>query len=235
MTCNEFIENLSELNDGQNFPKELLKGIYYSIKQEPIPWDPDIDLSSEPALGAAPTTATGSLTPQKPARTNLPTSGNDMNESIRPDGLPNGSTAQSPALPIAIGKTAGGVNPFLSAPDQETAVNYKKGYVMRKSCVEPNGKKTKLGKRSWKMYFMTLRDMVLYCFKDEKSVRVPGSFDDLTQAIRIHHGLAVRSDHRKKQFVFRLYTADQAQYLFQTSDEKELLTWIDSINAVVAR
>ena len=89
--------------------------------------------------------------------------------------------------------------------------------------------------RSWKMYFMTLRDMVLYCFKDEKSVRVPGSFDDLSQAIRVHHGLAVRSDHRKKQFVFRLYTADQAQYLFQTSDEKELLTWIDSINAVVAR
>ena len=35
--------------------------------------------------------------------------------------------------------------------------------------------------------------------------------------------------------VFRLYTSDQAQYLFQTSDEKELLTWIDSINAVVAR
>ena len=85
------------------------------------------------------------------------------------------------------------------------------------------------------MFFMTLRDMVLYCFKDEKSVRVPGSFDDLSQAIRVHHGLAVRSDHRKKQFVFRLYTADQAQYLFQTSDEKELLTWIDSINAVVAR
>ncbi len=35
--------------------------------------------------------------------------------------------------------------------------------------------------------------------------------------------------------LFRLYTSDQAQYLFQTSDEKELLTWIDSINAVVAR
>ena len=40
MTCNEFIENLSELNDGQNFPKDLLKGIYYSIKQEAIPWAP---------------------------------------------------------------------------------------------------------------------------------------------------------------------------------------------------
>jgi hypothetical protein len=55
------------------------------------------------------------------------------------------------------------------------------------------------------------------------------------QAIRVHHGLAVRADHRKKQFVFRLHTADQAQYLFQTSDDKELITWIDSINVVVAR
>ena len=158
-------------------------------------------------------------------------------------------------VPIAIGKTPGGVNPFLTAPDPETAVEYKKGYVMRKSCIDPNGKKTKLGKRSWKMYFMTLRDMVLYCFKDEKSLRNPGAFDDLSQvcqqsctqlmifsleidffqAIRVHHGLAVRADHRKKQFVFRLYTADQAQYLFQTSDDKELITWIDSINVVVAR
>jgi hypothetical protein len=139
----------------------------------------------------------------------LPGSAQDLSDAIRPDGQTNGSAAPSSIHPIAIGKTAGGVNPFLTAPDQETAVNYKKGYVMRKSCVDPNGKKTKLGKRSWKMYFMTLRDMVLYCFKDEKSVRVPGSFDDLSQAIRIHHGLAVRSDHRKKQFVFRLYTADQ--------------------------
>ncbi len=60
MTCNEFIENLSELNDGQNFPKELLKGIYYSIKQEAIPWAPDqevISLAAEPSTG-----------PQKPIR-----------------------------------------------------------------------------------------------------------------------------------------------------------------------
>ena len=38
MTCNEFIENLSELNDGTDFPRDLLRNIYYAIKQEPIPW-----------------------------------------------------------------------------------------------------------------------------------------------------------------------------------------------------
>ena len=180
-------------------------------------------------------TEPSSTQPQKPARINIPGANGELTDEIRPDGHSNGSSPVVASQPIALGQTAGGVNPFLSAPDQETAINYKKGYVMRKSCVDANGKRTKMGKRSWKMFFMTLRDMVLYCFKDEKSVRVPSSFDDLSQAIRIHHGLAVRSDHRKKQFVFRLYTADQAQYLFQTSDEKELLTWIDSINAVVAR
>ena len=145
MTCNEFIENLSELNDGQNFPKELLKGIYYSIKQEAIPWAPDLEISPDPASGQP---AAGAAQPQKPIRMSLPGSPGEIPDLVRQDGAghTNGSTASSP-LPIAIGKTAGGVNPFLSAPDQETAVNYKKGYVMRKSCVDPNGKKTKLGKR----------------------------------------------------------------------------------------
>lgn len=38
MTCNEFIDNLSELNDGDNFPKEILKNLYQSIKNYPLEW-----------------------------------------------------------------------------------------------------------------------------------------------------------------------------------------------------
>ena len=38
MTCADFIENLSELNDGENFPKEVLKSIFQSIKTEAIEW-----------------------------------------------------------------------------------------------------------------------------------------------------------------------------------------------------
>ena len=38
MTCPEFIENLAELNDGENFPIEVLKAIYQAIKNEPIEW-----------------------------------------------------------------------------------------------------------------------------------------------------------------------------------------------------
>jgi PH and SEC7 domain-containing protein len=42
------------------------------------------------------------------------------------------------------------------------------------------------------------------------------------------------TDYTKKQHVFRLETADQSEYLFQTSDSKELQSWIDTINFVCA-
>jgi PH/SEC7 domain-containing protein len=38
MTCSEFIENLSELNDGENFPREVLKQLYQAIKSYPLEW-----------------------------------------------------------------------------------------------------------------------------------------------------------------------------------------------------
>ena len=38
MTSAEFIENLAELNDGENFSKEILRTVYQSIKLEPIEW-----------------------------------------------------------------------------------------------------------------------------------------------------------------------------------------------------
>jgi PH and SEC7 domain-containing protein len=38
MTCSEFIDNLSELNDGENFPKDLLKQLYAAIKGAPLEW-----------------------------------------------------------------------------------------------------------------------------------------------------------------------------------------------------
>ena len=36
MTLAEFIENLAELNDGENFPKEVLRHLYHSIKDEKL-------------------------------------------------------------------------------------------------------------------------------------------------------------------------------------------------------
>lgn len=59
--------------------------------------------------------------------------------------------------------------------------------------------------------------------------------DNVHNAIRIHHALATKaSDYTKKQHVFRLQTADQSEYLFQTSDSKELLSWVETVNYVCA-
>lgn len=67
------------------------------------------------------------------------------------------------------------------------------------------------------MFYCTLRDLVLYLHKDEHGFRKNQMGDNLHNAIRIHHALATKaSDYTKKQYVFRLQTADQAEYLFQT-------------------
>lgn len=36
-----------------------------------------------------------------------------------------------------------GMNPFLDVPNAAAAIEYKKGYVMRKCCVDANGKRSK--------------------------------------------------------------------------------------------
>lgn len=64
---------------------------------------------------------------------------------------------------------------------------------------------------------------------------LPQLSDNVHNAIRIHHALATKAnDYTKKQHVFRLQTSDQSEYLFQTSDSKELDSWIDTINFVCA-
>ncbi|XP_046616044.1 PH and SEC7 domain-containing protein isoform X2 [Neodiprion virginianus] len=186
MSCSEFIENLSELNDGDNFPREVLKQLYNAIKSFPLEWALDDE-------------------------------GDDAASQVMQQG-------DGPAL-------SGTGNPFLDVPNVTGATEFKKGYVMRKCCYDANGKKTPFGKRGWKMYYCTLRELVLYLHKDEHSFRS----DSLHNAIRIHHALATKAaDYTKKQHVFRLQTADQAEYLFQTSDSKELQSWIDTINFVCA-
>ncbi|KAJ8286729.1 hypothetical protein GJAV_G00042640 [Gymnothorax javanicus] len=41
MTCQEFINNLDGLNEGQDFPRDLLKALYNSIKNEKLEWAVD--------------------------------------------------------------------------------------------------------------------------------------------------------------------------------------------------
>ncbi|XP_053495313.1 PH and SEC7 domain-containing protein 1-like isoform X2 [Ictalurus furcatus] len=44
MSCTQFIGNLEGLNNGQDFPKELLKALYNSIKNEKLQWTIDEEL-----------------------------------------------------------------------------------------------------------------------------------------------------------------------------------------------
>ncbi|XP_046667484.1 PH and SEC7 domain-containing protein isoform X3 [Homalodisca vitripennis] len=202
MTCTEFIDNLSELNDGENFPREVLKSLYQAIKSYPLEWA--LDEEGEDA--------------------------NSVKAGVGERGeMPSTLSVGGSGSVVATSKG------FFDVPSSQPAIEYKKGYVMRKSCVEPNGKKTPLGKRGWKMFYCTLRDLVLYLHKDEHGFRKSQLSDNLHNAIRIHHSLATKAtDYTKKQHVFRLETADQAEYLFQTSDSKELQSWIDTINFVCA-
>ncbi|XP_030758159.1 exchange factor for Arf-6 isoform X3 [Sitophilus oryzae] len=187
MTCSEFIENLTDLNEGENFPRDVLKQLYHAIKNHPLEWALDEEQENAPV----------------PAQV--------VYDVINLSG-----------------------NPLLELPNPLTMVEYKKGYVMRKSCYETNAKRTPFHKRSWKMFYCTLRDMVLYLHKDENGFRKNQmGGDNIHNAIRIHHALATKAhDYTKKQYVFRLQTFDQSEFLFQTSDSKELQSWIDTINFV---
>ena len=50
-------------------------------------------------------------------------------------------------------------------PDPQTAKEFKCGWLLRKCCVDADGKKVPFLKRSWKMFYASLRDMVLYLHK----------------------------------------------------------------------
>ncbi|GFR06024.1 PH and SEC7 domain-containing protein 3 [Trichonephila clavata] len=191
MVCGEFIQNLAELNDGDNFPREVLKTLYHSIKTHPLEWA--LDQEDDKKISS------------KEKNTS------DYRQSFSCH------------------------NPFLEIPNPNCATEYKKGYVMRKCCMDPSGKKTALGRRSWKMLYLTLRDLILYHHKDEHGFKKNQLYESINNCTRIHHAFAEKAvDYTKKQFVFRLHTADQAVYLFQTSDSKELDSWVDTINLVSA-
>lgn len=54
---------------------------------------------------------------------------------------------------------------------------------------------------------------------------------DLKNTIRLHHSFAKRSStYTKREYVFHLYLANQAELLLQASSESEMNSWIDTIN-----
>uniref|UniRef100_A0A914UQQ4 Uncharacterized protein n=1 Tax=Plectus sambesii TaxID=2011161 RepID=A0A914UQQ4_9BILA len=110
--------------------------------------------------------------------------------------------------------------PLLQVPDPDSQVEYKNGWVMRKCVYDSDGKRTPLGRRGWKMFYATLKGMVLYLHKDERGFK-NGHYQTFNNAILIHHSIAQRpNDYSKKQHVFRLRTANLGEFLFQTRWER---------------
>nr|XP_045004192.1 PH and SEC7 domain-containing protein 4 isoform X1 [Jaculus jaculus]XP_045004193.1 PH and SEC7 domain-containing protein 4 isoform X1 [Jaculus jaculus]XP_045004194.1 PH and SEC7 domain-containing protein 4 isoform X1 [Jaculus jaculus] len=60
MCCQEFITNLNGLQDGKNFPKQLLKALYWSIRSEKLEWAMDEEDASRPEK-ARPSPTTGKM------------------------------------------------------------------------------------------------------------------------------------------------------------------------------
>ena len=67
------------------------------------------------------------------------------------------------------------------------------------------------------MYYASLQDLMLYLYKDQHMMKKGQLPESSQNAIRIHHSLAVKAtEYTKKQHVFRLHTAEWAEFLFQT-------------------
>lgn len=54
MSCQEFINNLQGLQDGRDFPKELLKALYWSIRSEKLEWAMDEEDAAKPEKAQPP-------------------------------------------------------------------------------------------------------------------------------------------------------------------------------------
>uniref|UniRef100_A0ABM0MML3 PH and SEC7 domain-containing protein 3-like n=1 Tax=Saccoglossus kowalevskii TaxID=10224 RepID=A0ABM0MML3_SACKO len=147
---------------------------------------------------------------------------NDSNASTSSPG--NGTIPHAPTMSS---------NPFVEVQHDPNAKVYMKGYIMRKSIKEANGKKTPRGKRGWRMYFATLRGLILYFHKSE--IACQHRFESMCDMLSIHHSLSTRAtDYTKKQFVLRLRLADWSEYLLQCSDTGELQDWMQAFNLAAA-
>ncbi len=86
-----------------------------------------------------------------------------------------------------------------------------------------------LGKRSWKMFFCRLKELLLILSPDETEPNAepvtttnkktkPSSQQIM---IKLHHAFATMAvDYRKRRNVLRLILADKSQFLLQSSDSR---------------
>ncbi|CAI4231932.1 unnamed protein product [Auanema sp. JU1783] len=143
------------------------------------------------------------------------------------------SQSETPALSKA-SKRPFSSGQMLHEVDPESQVEYKSGWIMRKSLYDSDGAKTPFGRRGWRIWFARLRGMVLYLERDEGE-RKQSRYEIFSNAILLHHSFAEPAfDYTKRQFIFRLRTANLGEYLFQTSSAADVRDWVNQINFVCA-
>uniref|UniRef100_A0AAV2JQZ4 PH and SEC7 domain-containing protein 1-like n=1 Tax=Knipowitschia caucasica TaxID=637954 RepID=A0AAV2JQZ4_KNICA len=91
MSCSQFISNLEGLNDGKDFPKELLKTLYTSIRSEKLQWTIDEEevqkSGTTVATDARKDSASHTLKRQGPSGNSLLNMAQQTNEQLYKSGL----------------------------------------------------------------------------------------------------------------------------------------------------
>ncbi|XP_061420847.1 PH and SEC7 domain-containing protein 1-like isoform X2 [Lethenteron reissneri] len=217
MTCQEFIGNLEGLDSGQDFPRDLLKALYNSIKNEKLEWAIDDEELRR------------SLSELVEDHGDRPGGGRDGSGGRLGVGGSGGSRPTPGRL------SSSGSNPFLDLVPDPGAATHKQGLLVRKTHADIDGRRTPKGRRGWKAFTAVLRGMVLYLHKGDKGPVGPLTDEELRNAVSIHHGAAsMARDYGKRPHVLRLVTADWRVLLLQAPSHEEMESWIFRINVVAA-
>ncbi|XP_068776883.1 PH and SEC7 domain-containing protein 4-like isoform X3 [Struthio camelus] len=212
MTSAEFVANLSGMMDGQNFPKEQLKALYNSIRNEKLEWAADED-ELEGALRHRLAPASASRKKSNPF-VELP---RDAATTYRQGLLARKVHAEADGKKTPWGKR--GWKTFHTVLKGTVLYFLKVGGFAASRGGEPeSGTGDPRGRFSLGA-------------QDESRPDAPGAEEPLG----VHHALAERaSKYTKRPNVFRLQTADWRVFLFQAPSAEEMSSWISRINLVAA-
>ncbi|CAH8632499.1 unnamed protein product [Schistosoma rodhaini] len=310
MSCQDFVNNLTQMNCGDNFSKEDLKALYNAIKQEPIRW-PHSDVNmmgfvnlyypappnalGPPVVGAPvggfltaanfyapnlpqthfmfsplqntayppmifPHVATSQLNDNTTITSNSlssalsplttsqlsyssPNTGmsppfywnpnnfstplyddqsnpgvvsfmnsNQLDASVLPNPYTPSSAEQLRQQVLQLTQAnrklneSSGLSPYLDLTAEINAKEYMRGLLARKWVMESYKKKTPVGRRSWKLYYARLRDLVLYLYKNVNIA------NNATHAEELHN-LYYQQQHQYQQqnYLQQLFIQQQQQ------------------------
>ncbi|KAL3110097.1 hypothetical protein niasHT_015700 [Heterodera trifolii] len=209
MSCREFIDNLSH-SEHNKFDTAMLRELYVGVSERPINWRRTENDETEGSVQS-------SSTDQHKFETRF---GRILSSKRRDSSVISELKSDSLAGTMV---------------DPEHQVDYKHGWLFRKSIYDADGKRTPFGRRKWLMHYVTVRGMVLYLHQNEQSFSSACRYVTFRNCILLHHAFAEPCcDYTKRRNVFRLRTAQLGESLFQTSESAEVQCWCDAINYVAA-